>query len=233
MNAIVPLASFPENLRAEINQKLQELQACEQLVPAVFIVHDLRNDSVLYMSERGLRILNTTLDKIRLSNTEYHKRYFNPEDVPNYVPKIFSLIERNNTDEMVSFFQQVRSAPNEEWSWYLSATRIFFRGENGKPLLTLTLSVPVDAKHHITAKVERLLQENRFLRQHQHLFSALTKREIEILKLMALGLNSVEIAGKLHISEKTASTHRRNIRGKLNATTNYDITRFAQAFDLI
>lgn len=141
MNAIVPLASFPENLRAEINQKLQELQACEQLVPAVFIVHDLRNDSVLYMSERGLRILNTTLDKIRLSNTEYHKRYFNPEDVPNYVPKIFSLIERNNTDEMVSFFQQVRSAPNEEWSWYLSATRIFFRGENGKPLLTLTLSV--------------------------------------------------------------------------------------------
>lgn len=37
---------------------------------------------------------------------------------------------------------------------------------------------------------------------------------------------------RLHISEKTAQT-RRNIKAKLNAQSNYDITQFAQAFDLI
>jgi DNA-binding CsgD family transcriptional regulator len=31
----------------------------------------------------------------------------------------------------------------------------------------------------------------------------------------------------------TATTHRKNIRNKLDAKNNYDITRFAQAFDLI
>jgi DNA-binding CsgD family transcriptional regulator len=50
---------------------------------------------------------------------------------------------------------------------------------------------------------------------------------------MALGINSNVIAGKLHISEATANTHRRNVRRKINAQNNYDITRFAQAFDLI
>ena len=50
---------------------------------------------------------------------------------------------------------------------------------------------------------------------------------------MALGFNSSEIAGKLHISENTAATHRRNIKKKLNAESNYEITIFAQAFDLI
>ena len=50
---------------------------------------------------------------------------------------------------------------------------------------------------------------------------------------MALGHSSSEIAEKLHISEATASTHRRNIRIIIKAETSYDITRFAQAFDLI
>lgn len=54
-----------------------------------------------------------------------------------------------------------------------------------------------------------------------------------MLKFMALGKNSTEIAAIFHISEKTAVTHRRNIRSKLNAQTNYDLVCYAQAFDLI
>ena len=50
---------------------------------------------------------------------------------------------------------------------------------------------------------------------------------------MALGLSSPEISRKLHISEATANTHRRNIRNKIKAESNYDITKFARAFDLI
>ena len=82
-------------------------------------------------------------------------------------------------------------------------------------------------------KVNRLLEENNFLRRNQKIFVSLTKREKEILKLMALGDSSVEIAGKLHISQQTASTHRRNIKSKLKVESNYDVVKFAQAFDLI
>jgi DNA-binding CsgD family transcriptional regulator len=48
-----------------------------------------------------------------------------------------------------------------------------------------------------------------------------------------MGLSSVEIAEKLFISEATANTHRKHIKNKLSAKTNYDITKFAQAFNLI
>jgi DNA-binding CsgD family transcriptional regulator len=50
---------------------------------------------------------------------------------------------------------------------------------------------------------------------------------------MALGKNSEQIATALHISEMTVSTHRRNIKAKIGAQSSYDITRFAQAFDMI
>lgn len=220
-------------LQEAARQKIATLQVFEQEVPAVFIVHDLKDSSVVYMSQRGLQILGTTLEAVRQLGVEYHNRYFNPEDARDYVPKIIGLVERNNSDEFVSFFQQVRPSPDHEWTWYLSSTRILLRDQTGRPRLTLTLAMAVDTVHPVTNKVERLLDESTFLHRHHDIFASLTKREKEVLRLMALGVNSTEIAERLHISEATASTHRRNIRNKLNAQSPYDITRFAQAFDLI
>ncbi|MEI6949598.1 LuxR C-terminal-related transcriptional regulator [Paraflavisolibacter sp. H34] len=159
--------------------------------------------------------------------------YFNPEDAEFYVPRILGLVQRNNSEELISYFQQVRPSPDHEWTWYHSSTKIFVRDGAGQPLLLLTLAVPIDAKSHITAKVERLMQEKEFLRRNQQVFTSLTKREKEVLRLMALGHNYTEIAGQLFLSEKTALTHRRNIKSKLKVKSHYEILRFAQAFNLI
>jgi DNA-binding NarL/FixJ family response regulator len=44
----------------------------------------------------------------------------------------------------------------------------------------------------------------------------LTPRELEILKLIAVGSNNREIAGKLYISEGTVKNHVTNILNRLN-----------------
>jgi DNA-binding CsgD family transcriptional regulator len=220
-------------IQESVRKKIEILRLFEKEIPAVFIVHDLADFSVVYMSQRGLDILDATLDEVRLGNAEYHARYFNTEDAQVYVPKILGLIERNNSDELISIFQQVRRSPAHEWSWYVSTIKIFLRDKNGSPLLTITMAVPMETKHPLISKVDRLLEENSFLCRHQNVFDSLTKREKEILRLMARGVNSTEIAGQLHISEATANTHRRNIRTKINAQNNYEVTKFAQAFNLI
>jgi DNA-binding NarL/FixJ family response regulator len=61
----------------------------------------------------------------------------------------------------------------------------------------------------------------------------LTKRETEILRLLALGYNHHEIALKLFVSVKTIDTHRSNLLRKLKLRNNADITRFAIRNDLI
>ena len=234
MEYIVPLNNFTDaGLRQQIHNKLVQVKALEEALPAVLIVHQASDFSVVYMSKRGLDNLGVTLDAIRLPNAEYHARYFNLEDAQDYVPKIKSLLQRNNNDEMVTFFQQVRPSPQHEWGWYLSSVKIFMRDNEGQPLLTLTMALPIDAQHHITNKVERLLQENNFLRSNQHIYGSLTAREKEVLQLMALGYSAQAVAAKLFIAEATALTHRRNIKSKLGTQTNYEITKFAQAFNLI
>jgi len=44
----------------------------------------------------------------------------------------------------------------------------------------------------------------------------LTERELEVLRLIAQGLNNQQIAQRLTISEKTVKTHVSNILGKLH-----------------
>ena len=87
--------------------------------------------------------------------------------------------------------------------------------------------------HHATTKVQRLLDENTFLRRHAARFATLTARERQVLGCLARSHSSVEIAAALHISVQTADTHRRNIRQKLGATSSFDLGQYARAFNLI
>ena len=61
----------------------------------------------------------------------------------------------------------------------------------------------------------------------------LTPREMEVLKLVAEGLNNQEIGTKLVLSPATVQTHRSNIMGKLNLHRRTDLTKYAIKHGLI
>lgn len=55
----------------------------------------------------------------------------------------------------------------------------------------------------------------------------LTKREIEILRLIAKGMSNMEIASRLYISEHTVKTHVGNLLRKLNLTDRVQAVLYA------
>ena len=115
----------------------------------------------------------------------------------------------------------------------MCSTGILLRDRNQQPLLTITMASPIDAMHHMSTKASRLLEENNFLRRNFHIFSKLSKREREVLALMALGKSSSETAAQLFIAQNTVETHRKNIKLKLKTNSFYEICQYARAFDLI
>jgi DNA-binding NarL/FixJ family response regulator len=58
-------------------------------------------------------------------------------------------------------------------------------------------------------------------------FEVLTPREVEVVKLIAEGRTSREIAAELVISLKTVERHRQNVLGKLGMRDRVDLTRYA------
>lgn len=61
----------------------------------------------------------------------------------------------------------------------------------------------------------------------------LSPRETEVLRLIALGYTSAEIAAKLHLSRRTVETHRARIHRKLGLQTRAQLVRYALGHHLI
>jgi DNA-binding NarL/FixJ family response regulator len=61
----------------------------------------------------------------------------------------------------------------------------------------------------------------------------ITKREVEILQMVARGLTTKQIGEKLFVSEFTINAHRRNICRKLNIYTPVGLLNFAREHGLV
>ncbi len=61
----------------------------------------------------------------------------------------------------------------------------------------------------------------------------LTKREVAVLKEVAVGLSNKEMAQSLSISVRTVETHRQNLKNKLNIHTSAGLIKYALEHQLI
>jgi DNA-binding NarL/FixJ family response regulator len=61
----------------------------------------------------------------------------------------------------------------------------------------------------------------------------LTRREVDIIRLVCRELSSKQIAAELHLSEFTVSTHRKNIQRKLNIKNVAGLVAFAKEHQLV
>jgi DNA-binding NarL/FixJ family response regulator len=99
-----------------------------------------------------------------------------------------------------------------------------------------------DADHDLVDAVRRTMRGQSFLypsaistlvrdlverRSAGDEFDILTRRELQVLKLIAEGYTSKEIATELVISIKTVERHRQNILDKLGMSDRVELTRYA------
>jgi two-component system, NarL family, response regulator NreC len=61
----------------------------------------------------------------------------------------------------------------------------------------------------------------------------LTEREVEVLRLIALGHTNAEIASQLYLSVRTVESHRSHIQQKLRLTTRAELVRYALQHGLV
>lgn len=226
--------SAMKTLQEKIDARIAEIRSVDHLLPGAVIIHRIYEGytEVQYMSQRGLDYLKLELDVIKKAGKHYFKTFLTEKE-HEYIPQMLDLITRNDENEVFTFFQQVRSGATGELIWHLSSLKIMMKDDEGKPVLLLVLSHPVQAENHLLIKIERLTQENDFLKANMQKFSALTDRERLILQHIAKGKTNKEIANETSISVSTVETHRKKIKAKLDAKTGFELTQYAIAFNLI
>ena len=76
------------------------------------------------------------------------------------------------------------------------------------------------------------MEQDSFFKKNFQKAAKLTRKEKEIIGLLAQGMNSKEIAGHTYTSVHTVNTHRQHIHEKLAVNNIHSLLQFAEAFDL-
>lgn len=110
----------------------------------------------------------------------------------------------------------------------------------GKSTLIEAIRVVSKGEKYFNEAITRLVFEDFYSREvsarqtKQHLqLTDLSKREMEVLQLVASGKSDKEVAGELFISSKTVNTHKMHILDKLGLKNTAELVHYAIKNELI
>ena len=103
---------------------------------------------------------------------------------------------------------------------------------SNKEIIEIVEATTSLAKSNETFKIFKQVLEQ-VTQNHQTFKTLLTKRELEILKLIGVLNTSEAISNSLNIRLSTVETHRKNIRRKLEIKGNNELYNYAMAANII
>ena len=216
-----------------IQKKINDFAPVAELMPGVVVIHELKGFRPLYMSSKGLKLLGMSLEELISLGTDYKSIVLNDQFMVDFLKSLEEMLNNEQKWETYSSFHQVKLGNEKNFSWYVSSVKAFHKDVAGNTTHTITIAFPLGHFQHIPQKAEKLLNESLFSKTHLKKFLSLSPRAIEVLKLVALGNSTNQIAETLNISPDTVNSHRKLIKHKLNISTSYDFTKYARSYDLI
>jgi len=220
------------SLEKDLARGYFNLNGIGELFPGSIMVHDLNALRVSYINDWGCAALRHSMEEINEMGAVYFDRFLVASETERIIPAINDHFKQENNNAPYSFFQQVRTGPKMELKWHYTSCK-FLRDETGIQTSQLILvSNPVSGMGLMVNKVNKLLDENVYVAKNYKKFMLLTKREKEIIMLLAAGKTTHNISDNLCISHHTVSTHRKNISSKLNISSFSELLKFAAAFEL-
>lgn len=217
----------------DVKERIRHFAPIAEKMPGIVVIHRINGFAPLYMSSNGLKLLGMTSEELIRMGEDYQKIILNEDFTNDFLNFLTQHIKEKNNDDTYNFFHQVQHREGEGYQWYVSSLRIFHYDSQGNPSHTLAIAFPLGDLKHIPRKAERMLSETLFNKKNQQKFYSLGSRAKEVLRLVALGKTSAEIAEELHITVDTVNTHKRLVKQKLDISSPYQFTKYAQSFDLI
>lgn len=225
------------NIQKNIKESNYSIADLGSIIPAAVMLHELEEMQPLgisYMNNWGCERLGTSVDEVNTLGQDYYEKYFVKEESLAIFNGIQNYLGEADFSRQYNFFQRVKLHEKDEYTWFYSICKLLQKPTNSGTInQMIILASPVEGINHVIGRVNKVLDEDQFIKNNYKQFALLTKQEKIIISKIAQGKPSKEIADELFISVHTVQTHRKNILRKIECNSFADLLRFAMAFELV
>lgn len=195
----------------------------------------------MQVNERWYAMLGYRADEVELTIGSF-ERLMHPDDWP--ITK--TTLEHHLKGEAPIYEARHRLRhKNGHWVWVLSRGKVVERDDKGKPVRAAGTYLDISIRKQLKAEGTEMLRRIESLilslddrpsripgneespASGRKKTEQLTLRQRKVLELVAAGLTSAQIAGRLNISHSTAITHRRDLMRKLDLHSTAELTSYA------
>lgn len=210
-----------------LHEQKYSIEEIGELLPGMLHLNR-SNDLVLaYFNNWALERFEKSVDEILDLGLEFMVSIFEPGTAFLFSNSLVQFLKENDGSSSHGFFQKFRFNAQREYEWMFTTSKLFYDKN-----FVFSYSTPIVDLEKNNRFLLHNLEDNLFLRKNFLKFQSLTKREKEILKLVASGLTSRQIAEQLCLSKATISTHRKHITQKLELRNINDWICYSNAFCL-
>ncbi|MGL5889705.1 MAG: LuxR C-terminal-related transcriptional regulator [Bacteroidia bacterium] len=211
-----------ENLTRELSGSQRLLEQILKHIPALVMMIDPANRSVKWANPQLEQLLGWTVEDATRSGSNFLSQLL-VEDHDKMAEIAAVLSDDNHT--VYQHLCRMNSRFGESMR-FNSRFSVFERHENGAPKLLLCVALDITQQTETENELKALLR-NMSTPEDDARVRSITRRELEVLQLIAQQYSTKQIADSLHISIPTVETHRRNLLRKINVKNTAGLIRFA------
>jgi len=219
-------------LEKKIHHGEFSIESVGDYLPGNVLVTDLVKLSTVYMNRSGCNILKHSVEELNELGPEYFQRFFVPEEINVLIPTYLSMQQQQDASRIYNFAHQVKTISNGSYKWYFASAKLLYMPGQYISDKMLLIVNEVNSLGSIAKKINSVLEESDWMKANFKKLCLLSKREKEILGLLANGYSTTQISDTHYMSKLTVNTHRRNIIQKLEVKNFAGLYKFAVAFGL-
>lgn len=163
-----------------------------------------------------------------------HRTFNKPpvkEKLDKLLAEITCFLKNQAHTTAYSFYYRLPKNNLGDTDWVFCSAKLN-RCHAGLPKEVVIFSYELKHMDGIKKRLYRVLENEEFFKENFNKVCLLTKRENDIIRLLAAGLDSMEIAAAANISVHTVYTHRKSINNKLSIKNFATLLKFADVFDM-
>ena len=183
-------------------------------------VHSVQN---IWMNECSHNFIGYTRHELNLMVENYLPAVIHPDDIEE-VKNITGHLNTLPDGDITAGLCRIKPK-NGDYKQVLVLYSIFKRNPDGTPLQMLNAAIelthPIITQTQMSDALKEITRQNNLQK-----IKKITRREAEILKLIAQGFTDKAIAEKLFVSVRTIKTHRYNLIKKIGVSNTAALVAF-------